>query len=75
MGRVARSSLPDGFFHVYARGVASAPPLFRDDGDRRVFLRLVWRTARKHRWHCHAICILGTHYHLVVETSRERLSA
>jgi len=75
MGRVARSSLPDGFFHVYARGVDSAPPLFRDEDDRRVFLRLVWRTVRRHGWRCHAICVLGTHYHLVVETSRERLSA
>jgi REP element-mobilizing transposase RayT len=75
MSRVPRSSLPDGFFHVYARGVAAAGPLFRDDDDRRVFLDLVWRTTRTHRWRCHALCVLGTHYHLVVETSRDALSS
>jgi putative transposase len=75
MPRVPRSSLPNGYFHVFARGVPAAGQLFRDDEDRRAFLALLWLTGRKHHWTCHAICVLGTHYHLVLETTRERLSA
>jgi putative transposase len=26
-------------------------------------------------WTCHALCLMGTHYHLVVETRRESLSS
>lgn len=74
MSRTPRASLPDGFFHVSARGVAAAGPLFRDDDDRRVFMSLVWRTARKHGWTCHAICVMGTHYHLVLRSTRSSLS-
>jgi putative transposase len=73
--RVPRSSLPDGYFHVVARSVKAAGLVFRDSGDRNLFLELTWRTARQHRWTCHAICVLGSHYHLVLETSRPRLSA
>jgi putative transposase len=75
MSRVLRSSLPDGFFHVYARGVDRGVPVFRDDDDRRVFLHLVWRTTEGHHWRCFAICVLSTHYHLVVEATRTALSA
>lgn len=75
MSRTPRTSLPDGFFHVSARGVAAAGPLFRDDDDRRVFMSLVWRMARAHAWRCHAICLLGRHHHLVLESQRASLSS
>lgn len=75
MARVPRTSLPDGFFHVFSRGIASAEPLFRDDDDRDTFFDLVWRTADRDGWTCHAICVLGSHYHLVLETRRVSLSS
>jgi putative transposase len=75
MGRLPRSSLPDGFFHVAARGVAERGDVFRDDDDRETFLELMGRTARRHRWSCHAYCLMGTHYHLVLETPGSRLSS
>lgn len=74
MPRTPRSALPDGFFHVFSRGIASPAPLFRDDDDRRTFLDLVRCTARRHDWTCHAICLLSTHYHLVLASRREDLS-
>jgi len=74
MARVPRTTLPDGYFHVFSRGVALAGPVFRDADDRETFNRLVWQTARKHGWSCHAICIMSSHYHLVLQTKRERLS-
>jgi REP element-mobilizing transposase RayT len=72
---VPRSSLPDGYFHVYARGVDRRTPIFRDDLDRRRFLHLTWRAEPRFDWTCHALCLLGTHYHLVVEARRVDLSA
>jgi putative transposase len=75
MGRVPRTSLPDGYFHVAARSVAAARSIFLDDEDRRAFLRLLRLAARRHGWTCHAFCLMGTHYHLVLETTRVSLSA
>jgi putative transposase len=74
MSRILRSSLPDGYFHVYARGVADTA-IFRDDEDRRHFLALLVRTTRRHGWDMHALCLMTTHYHAVVETARAHLSA
>ena len=74
VGRVPRTSLPDGYFHVYSRGVASAGPVFCDDDDRATFTELVWQAAHKHGWVCHAICVMGSHYHLVVQTQCKNLS-
>ncbi len=75
MARVARTSLPDGYFHVYARGIASDAPVFVDDGDRAYFVELLARCIDRHRWRCHAYTVLSTHYHLVVEATRAGLSA
>jgi REP element-mobilizing transposase RayT len=75
MGRVPRTALPDGYFHVSARGVAGRGHLFEDDGDRRLFLELLAQSVERHDWTCHALCLMGTHYHLVLETRRDALSA
>ena len=74
MARVLRSSLPDGYFHVFARRTADGGPLFRDDEDRLTFLALAGTEGRRHGWECHAYCLMGTHYHLVLEAPREALS-
>lgn len=75
MARVPRSSLPDGFFHVSARGVDRATPLFQDDADRTTFLQFLRRTVDGYELTCHALCVMSTHYHLVVESTRIQLSA
>lgn len=75
MSRVPRSLLPDGYFHVSARGVDRTTPLFQDADDRRAFLRYLHRTVDRHQWTCHALCLMTTHYHLVLECTREQLSS
>jgi putative transposase len=71
--RIRRSELPDGIFHVTTRGVFRRL-VYLDDDDRRLFLALLALVVRRHRWECHAFCLMGTHYHLVLETTTERLS-
>jgi putative transposase len=68
-----RSSLPDGYFHVVARGVFGAR-LFRDDADRKGFLQLLLHCAESFNWECYAYCLMSTHYHLVLEARRRELS-
>jgi len=74
MSRILRSSLPDGYFHVYTRGVAQTD-IFRDDEDRRCFLALLARVTHRHEWDMHALCLMTTHYHAVLEATRAHLSA
>jgi REP element-mobilizing transposase RayT len=65
--------LPDGYFHVFARGVAETD-VFGDDEDRRSFLALLLLVARRHAWELHTLCLMTTHYHFVLASARERLS-
>jgi putative transposase len=74
MARVARSSLPDGYYHVVARGIPEQK-IFVGDGDRAAFVQLFERVHAKHGWACHAYCLMATHYHLVLTATREALSA
>ena len=73
MSRVPRSSLSDGFFHVYCRGVA-ASVVFPSGDDRTEFFGLLGRCGRRYRWELHAACVLSTHYHLVLEARVAALS-
>jgi putative transposase len=74
MARIPRASLPNGYFHVFARGTAAGGPLFRDPEDCRTFLQLARSERRRRGWKYHAYCLMGTHYHLVLESRREALS-
>ena len=75
MARLPRSALPaEGIYHVTARGVDRCA-ICRDDEDRDGFVRLLRRVARRWRWIVHAYCLMDNHYHVIVETTREHLSA
>jgi REP element-mobilizing transposase RayT len=69
-----RTTLPDGYFHAYSRAVYGAH-LFADDDDRRLFLKMLMATARRRSWELHAVCLMGTHYHLVLRTTVAYLAA
>jgi REP element-mobilizing transposase RayT len=73
MPRVPRSVLPDGLFHVATRGVAKMA-IYLDDNDRRNFLGLLALTVQTFEWECLDFCLMTTHYHLVLETTRQNLS-
>ncbi len=74
MPRPLRTNFPDGYFHVFARGVAETP-VFVDDEDRRTFLALLASAANRHDWQFHTLCLMTTHYHCVLESARAALSS
>lgn len=73
MPRVPRNVLPDGVFHVTARGVGDSP-IYCDDDDCRLFLDLFRTACDRQSWECHAWCLMTNHYHLLLSSSREQLS-
>jgi putative transposase len=73
VARLPRYILNGTHHHVTARATGDGA-LFMDDEDRRYFLRLLRYSIARWRWTCHAYCLMGTHYHLIVEAPLERLS-
>jgi putative transposase len=73
MPRQPRSNLEDGIYHVTGRGTGGVD-IFVVELDRVEFLGLLKTTARRFNWTCHAYCLMGTHYHVILEASREGLS-
>ena len=71
---MARQELPStGIFHVTSRS-AGRTKAFRDGKDRDRWLAQLRSTTRRFGWRLHAWCVLGTHYHVVVETRLTALS-
>jgi putative transposase len=52
--------------HVTARGNRQAP-IFLDSEDRFLFLSLLGRATMKAGWTCTSYCLMGNHFHLVLE--------
>ena len=73
MGRKPFVEVPNGTFHVYARG-NSHQSLFIDDADRERYLRILADAVADFRWRCLAYCLMGNHVHLVLETPQANLS-
>lgn len=67
--------LTAGVFHVYAHCVWAADCLFRDDLDRTTFVRFLVRAGGTIGWTCIALCLMGTHYHLILEVADGDLAA
>ena len=73
MPRPLRLDHPGAWFHVTARG-NERQPIFLDDADRLKFLNLLASANARFEVVCHAYCLMGNHYHLVVESVAGRLS-
>jgi putative transposase len=65
MGYMRRTSLPDGYFHVWLRGVCDIPP-FPAPQDRTAALAMLLKTQRRFRLELWAASIMTTHYHALV---------
>jgi REP element-mobilizing transposase RayT len=73
MGRPLRIEVPGGFFHVGTRGV-NREAVFYEPRDRRWFLQLLLRATRRFDWLCVEYCLMGNHYHLLLQTPEPTLA-
>ena len=73
MARKLRLEYAGALYHLTARG-NERKVVFRDDVDRQHFLALLAREAKQLRWRVHAYCLMGNHYHLLVETLEPNLA-
>jgi putative transposase len=60
-------------YHVTLRG-ARQLLIFFDDRDRRLFLRLLARVVEEFELRCYAWCLMGNHFHLLIELTEINLS-
>lgn len=73
MARPLRLEFSGALYHLTARGNAQQS-IFLDDTDRQHFLWLLGREIQQQRWRCYVYCLMGNHYHLVLETPEPNLS-
>lgn len=72
MARPLRLEFPGALYHVTARG-NRRETIFRDDEDRQRFVERLGREVVQQGWLLYAYCLMGNHYHLLVETPEANL--
>jgi putative transposase len=73
MPRVPRFLLPDGIYHVTARG-NRRQRIFRSAADGATFLDLLDEVVATWEWRLATYCLMPNHYHLVLQTTRKELT-
>src|SRR6266571_8021529 len=73
MPRRLRILEPNGIYNVGSRG-NNKETMFRDAIDWIEFLRILATTSVRHGWEGWAYCLMGNHFHLVVQIPRLGLS-
>jgi REP element-mobilizing transposase RayT len=73
MARPLRIEYPGALYHVTSRGDRQEA-IFEDDQDRTAFLNVLGELISRFRWRCHAYCLMGNHYHLMIETPEGNLT-
>ena len=64
---------PEAVYHLTSRGNARNK-IFKDEQDRGKFLEVLDSVVKRYNWLCHAYCLMGNHYHLLIETPDANLS-
>lgn len=73
MPRRPRLQVAGAVYHVMARGNRKST-IFHDDEDRQRFLVIIADAAAAYDLRVLAFCLMGNHYHVVLETPRRNLS-
>jgi REP element-mobilizing transposase RayT len=74
MPRDLRLQAPDVLYHVGSRGVEKRPIFDCAKRDRDHFLILLGKVVQRFGWQVHAYCLMGNHFHLVLDTPNANLS-
>lgn len=67
MARALRISFEGAWYHIMNRGT-DKQPIFYNDSQRKMFLKMLAETCKKHHIEVHAYCLMGNHYHLMIRT-------
>jgi len=67
MARPLRIQYPGAMYHIISRGIGRMT-IFHNEKDWTKFISFMARVIKKYNWICHAYCLMGTHYHIFLET-------
>jgi len=73
MARPLRIEYPGAVYHITTRGNRRAQ-VFLDEEDRKIFFSVLMAIVRRFNTVCHSYCLMGNHYHLILETPEGNLS-
>ena len=73
MARPLRIEFAGALYHVTSRG-NGREDIYLDDSDRELFMVVLGEACSLFNWTVHAWCLMGNHYHLLVETPDSNLS-
>ncbi|MEI8197983.1 MAG: transposase [Phycisphaerae bacterium] len=73
MARKPRVEYEGAIYHVMSRG-DRREAIFRDDTDRRRFMRALGEACGRTGWRVHAYVLMSNHYHLLLETPHANLA-
>ena len=73
MARPLRIEYDGAVYHVTSRG-DGREDIYLSDDDRVMFLDVLAHVVDRFAWVCHAWCLMGNHYHLMIETPNGNLS-
>ena len=72
MPRKPRIEYKGAIYHIMSRG-NRGDSIFEDDGDNELFIDTLAEACTKTGWLVHAFCLMGNHYHLLLETPEANL--
>jgi len=73
MARPLRIEFPGALYHITSRG-NEKQLIFIDGMDKKKFLEVLSSAVKRFNWICHAYCLMGNHYHLIIETPEGNIS-
>lgn len=73
MARPLRIEHEGAIYHILARG-NKAEFIFKEDADKEYFLHILQKTVEKYNINLYAYCLMGNHYHLLMEIPHGELS-
>ena len=73
MSRPLRIEFAGALYHLTSRGDGQED-IYLDDTDRELFLQVLGQVCERFNCACHAYCLMGNHYHLLIETREGNLA-
>lgn len=73
MSRPLRIEYSGAVYHITVRG-NKKQSIFVDNSDRELFLQILKDVIKSYHWICYAYCLMGNHFHLLIETIHPTLS-